>query len=77
MEHQTAGLLEGRMREAMQDKSFLQKLNMNRADAAQLFGTADWALLMKNLAPVRERISCEAALEAFRPLLDQLSPALV
>ena len=71
MEHQ---LLEGRMSEAMQDKTFLQKLSMNRADAAQLFGTVDWQALLEDLMPVRERISCGAALEAFRPLLDQLAP---
>ena len=60
--------------DSFQEPAFLRKLGMNRSDALRLFGGADWSALLSSLLPVHERVSCAAALEAFRPLLDQLTP---
>lgn len=35
---------------------------------------ADWHQLLRDLVPIRGRISCADALAAFRPLLDQVAP---
>ena len=57
---------------AFQEEAFLQKLARPRAEA--LFEDLDWPALLAPLAPIEERISCEKALEAFRPILDGLAP---
>ncbi len=57
---------------AFQEEAFLQKLARPRAEA--LFEDLDWPALLAPLAPIRERISCEKALGAFRPVLDGLAP---
>lgn len=57
---------------AFQEEAFLQKLARPRAEA--LFEDLDWPALLAPLAPIEERISCEKALEAFRPVLDGLAP---
>ena len=56
---------------AFQEEAFLQKLARPRAEA--LFEDLDWPALLAPLAPIEERISCEKALEAFRPVLDGLA----
>ncbi len=71
MEHQE---LHHQLAETLEAPSFLRKLGMNRTDAARLFGSADWDAILGGLTPIRERISCAQALEAFRPLLDTLAP---
>ena len=70
----TNDLLYTQMAEAMRAPSFLKKLGMNRADAAGLFGNADWQNLLGDLLPIRGRLTCGQALEAFRPLLDRMAP---
>ncbi len=57
---------------AFQEEAFLQKLARPRAEA--LFEDLDWPALLAPLAPIEERISCEKALGAFRPVLDGLAP---
>lgn len=65
--------LRSRMAKAFGERTFLRKLAMGRAGAAQLLGSADWVRLTAPLLPIRERITCARALGAFRPLLDQLA----
>ena len=54
--------------------AFLKKLTMSHADAERLFAPVDWCGLCRDLAPTERRVSCAAALDAFRPLLDRISP---
>ncbi|MBM6849923.1 cytidyltransferase-related domain protein [Oscillibacter valericigenes] len=54
--------------------AFFKKLTMSHADAEQLFAPVDWCGLCRDLAPTERRVSCAAALDAFRPLLDRISP---
>ena len=54
--------------------AFLKKLTMSHADAERLFAPVDWCGLCRDLAPTERRASCAAALDAFRPLLDRISP---
>ena len=54
--------------------AFLKKLTMSHADAERLFAPVDWCGLWRDLAPTERRVSCAAALDAFRPLLDRISP---
>ena len=74
MEQRANGLLYVQLAEAMQAPSFLKKLGMNRADAARLFGDADWRHLLGDLVPITARLSCRQALDAFRPLLNVMAP---
>ena len=55
---------------AFQEEAFLQKLARPREEAEALLSGLDWPALLPPLAPIEERISCEKALEAFRPVLD-------
>ena len=57
---------------AFQEAAFLQKLARPRAEA--FFGGLDWPALLAPLLPIKKRISCEKALEAFRPVLDAAAP---
>ncbi|WP_243416590.1 nicotinate-nicotinamide nucleotide adenylyltransferase [Oscillibacter valericigenes] len=54
--------------------AFLKKLTMSHADAERLFAPVDWCGLCRDLAPTERRVSCAASLDAFRPLLDRISP---
>ena len=74
MERQLGKPLHIQAAEAFESPAFLQKLGMARADAERIFGGADWHQLLRDLAPIRGRISCADALAAFRPLLDQVAP---
>ena len=74
MEQQVSELLYTQMAEAMRAPSFLKKLGMNRADAARLFGDADWHRLLEALVPITTRLTCGQVLAAFRPLLDRIAP---
>ena len=74
MERQLGKPLHIQAAEAFEAPAFLQKLGMARADADRIFGGADWHQLLRDLAPIRGRISCADALAAFRPLLDQVAP---
>ena len=62
------------MAEAFEETDFLRKLGMNRSDAERVFGAVDWHQVLTPFTPLRARVSCAAALEAFRPLLGQLAP---
>ena len=62
------------MTRAFQEEAFLRKLSRPRADTEALPGSPDWPALLAPLLPIRERISCERALKAFRPALDAVSP---
>ncbi len=57
---------------AFQEEAFLRRLSLPRGEA--LPGGLDWAALLAPLLPIRERISCARALEAFRPVLDAAAP---
>ena len=59
---------------AFQEEAFLQKLSRPREKVEALFQGLDWPALLAPLTPIQERISCENALEAFRPALDDLAP---
>ena len=74
MERQLGKPLHIQAAEAFESPAFLQKLGMARADAERIFGGADWHQLLRDLVPIRGRISCADALAAFRPLLDQVAP---
>ena len=74
MDRQTGTPLQPQAADAFGAQDFLQRLNMSRADAEQLFGGADWHRILGGLVPVRRRISCADALAAFRPLLDRVAP---
>ncbi len=67
-------ILRMHMVERFGDKAFLKKLGFGRKELRRAFGPADWKQILSPLLPIRERISCARALEAFRPLLDKLSP---
>ncbi len=60
--------------EAFEEKEFLRKLGMNRADAERVFASADWRGIAAPFTPIRSRISCAGAVDAFRPLLMSLAP---
>ena len=60
--------------DTFQAPAFLRKLGMDQAEAARLFRSTDWQALLSPLLPLRARISCTQALEAFRPLLSRLAP---
>lgn len=60
------------MEEAFREEAFLQKLALPGKKAP--FGGLDWPALLAPLLPIEERISCEKALGAFRPVLDGLAP---
>ena len=74
MEKQTDRALSLWMEDAFRDKMFLRKLGINRADLSQLFDQVNWRSQLSSLVPIRRRISCAEALDAFRPLLDALAP---
>lgn len=74
MEKQTDRALSLWMEDAFRDKMFLRKLGINRADLSQLFDQVNWRSQISSLVPIRRRISCAEALNAFRPLLDALAP---
>lgn len=74
MDKQTDRSLSLWMEDAFRDKMFLRKLGMNRTDLSRLFGEVNWSAQLSSLEPIRRRISCAEALEAFRPLLDGLAP---
>ena len=62
------------MTNAFREEPFLQKLACSPAEAESLSGGLDWPALLAPLLPIRGRISCERALEAFRPVLDAAAP---
>lgn len=74
MEKQAERHLRKRMTEGFGERAFLEKLGMDRFDAARLLEQADWSAILASLLPLRERVSCGKALVAFRPLLDRLAP---
>ncbi|MEI3305656.1 MAG: hypothetical protein V8R40_06255 [Dysosmobacter sp.] len=74
MEKQTDRALSLWMEDAFRDKMFLRKLGINRTDLSQLFDQVNWRSQLSSLVPIRRRISCAEALNAFRPLLDALAP---
>ena len=74
MDRQTGAPLYLQAAEAFTEQTFLQRLNMPRADAERLFGGADWHQILRDITPIQRRISCAAALAAFRPLLDRVAP---
>lgn len=59
---------------AFREEAFFRKLARPQADAARLFDGADWRTLAAPLLPIRRRIVCGEALEAFRPVLDAAAP---
>lgn len=59
---------------AFQEEAFLRKLSRPRREAEALFARLDWPALLAPLLPIEERISCEKALEAFRPALEAPEP---
>ena len=63
-----------RLANALCEDAFLRKLGISRREMRRVFGAADWKSLLEPLFPIRERLSCAQALEAFRPLLDDLAP---
>jgi len=63
--------LQIRMTEAFAEKAFLQKLHTLRQSH---FYNVDWDAILSPLLPMKTRVSCQQALEAFHPLLDQLAP---
>lgn len=67
-------MLYTRLTDAFREKTFLRKLGMNRADAARLFGGADWRGIVESLTPIEARLSCAQALEVFSPLLANIAP---
>ena len=74
MDRQTGTPLYLQTAEAFVEQDFLQRLNMSRADADQLFSGVDWRQLLRDVTPIQRRISCAGALAAFRPLLDRVAP---
>lgn len=64
MERQLGKPLHIQAAEAFESPAFLQKLGMARADAERIFGGADWHQLLRDLVPIRGRISCA---DAWRP----------
>ena len=62
------------MAEAFEETDFLRKLGMSRSDAQRIFDGVDWRQLLSPLLPIRSRLTCAGALEAFRPLLMSLAP---
>ena len=85
MERQLGKPLHIQAAEAFESPAFLQKLGMARADAERIFGGADWHQLLRDLVPIRGRISCADALAAFRPFraeafgvcIPQVNPSVV
>ena len=59
---------------AFQEEAFLQKLARPREEAEALLSGLDWPALLAPLLPIEERLSCEKALAAFRPALEELAP---
>ena len=62
------------MADAFQEEALSRKLARPRAELKALFDGVDWRALLSPLLPIRERISCAQALEAFRPVLDAVAP---
>ncbi|MEY8387216.1 cytidyltransferase-related domain protein [Oscillospiraceae bacterium 38-13] len=60
------------MADAFREEAFLRKLACPQADP--LPGGLDWRTLLAPLLPIRARLSCAQALEAFRPVLDAIAP---
>nr|WP_325186189.1 cytidyltransferase-related domain protein [uncultured Oscillibacter sp.] len=60
--------------ETFNDRAFLRKLGFARKDVRRVFGAADWKSMLSPLLPIRQRLTCAQALEAFRPVLDALAP---
>ncbi len=63
-----------RLVETFNDRAFLKKLGFVRKDVRRVFGAADWKAMLSPLLPIRERLTCAQALEAFRPVLDAMAP---
>ena len=59
---------------AFEEDAFLRKLRMNERDVRRLLAAVDWNRLLSPLLPITERLTCAGALDAFRPVLDALSP---
>jgi len=64
----------GILADAFEEKAFLQKLGMNRADVRRLLRTQDWEAALRRLFPLRGRLSCAQVLELCRPMLDAVAP---
>lgn len=62
------------MAETFLEEGFLRKLAMSRTDLAHRLGAVNWERILSPLLPVDQRLSCAQALDAFRPVLDSLSP---
>ena len=58
--------------EALQEEVFLQKLSAAPDEVG--LKPEDWARSALSLLPVTERLSCAHALEALRPLMEQMAP---
>ena len=63
-----------RLVETFNDRAYLKKLGFTRKDIRRVFGAADWKSMLSPLLPIRERLTCVQALDAFRPVLDTLAP---
>ena len=63
-----------RLVETFNDRAYLKKLGFTRKDIRRVFGAADWKSMLSPLLPIRERLTCAQALDAFRPVLDTLAP---
>ena len=47
---------------------------LGQGDVRRLLAAVDWNRLLSPLLPITERLTCAGALDAFRPVLDALSP---
>ena len=74
MEQREHKALHVRTAEAFCERTFLKKLGMSRSDAIRFFYEVDWKAVLSSLVPIRSRLSCAQALEAFREVLDRLAP---